>query len=267
MQNLLQARQRNTALGEPIPLPFQGLVDHDIHVRKGQLTLMAAGPGAGKSALFQAALHHGGGRDNRSNVMYISADSGPEVMYERAACLATGLDSSTVRSMVEDGNVAHIDAEIAAKHGHIYYDFTASPSHEHVIEELEAYHELHGQYPDVIVMDNLKDLSDDMDSDEWRALEDAVMFLKDLAREAGAAVITLHHVGGEHENGDSPIPLNGLRGKVAKTPAMVFTAYRPGGSSEELRLSIVKNRNGRAQSLGQFWVPLKVDLSRMAFTG
>ena len=199
--------------------------------------------------------------------MYFSADSGPEVMYERAAALSTGLDSSTIREMTEAGNVAHIDAEMSVKHNHIRYDFTGSPSEDHILAQLDAYVELVGEYPEVIVMDNLKDLADDEQEGEWRALEDAMMFLKDLARDARAAVIALHHVGGEFENGDMPIPLNGLRGKVGKTPAMVLTGYRPGGSDTEMRVSVVKNRNGKVNPLGTFWVPLEVNLGKMQFKG
>lgn len=267
MQTIQQARRRNESLGEPVPLPFQGFIDNEIYIRKGQLTLIAMGPGGGKTALIQAALHYGGGRNNRSSVLYLSADSGPEVMYERAAALSTGLDTSTVREMTAAGNVAHIDAEMNVKHNHIRYDFTGSPSEDHILAQLDAYVELVGEYPEVIVMDNLKDLADDEQEGEWRALEDAMMFLKDLARDARAAVVALHHVGGEYENGDMPIPLNGLRGKVGKTPAMVLTGYRPGGSDSEMRVSVVKNRNGKVNPLGTFWVPLEVNLGKMQFKG
>ena len=130
---------------------------------------------------------------------------------------------------------------------------------------LEAYLELHGEFPEVIVMDNLKDLADDQDADEFRALEDAVMFLKDLARDAGAAVLTLHHVGGAFEDSTQAIPLSGLRGKVSKTPALIFTMHRP--SDDELRVSVVKNRSGKADASGRFWVPVGINLSRMEFRG
>ena len=267
MQTIQQARRRNSALGEAIPLPIQGFIDNDIYILKGQLTLLALAPGGGKSALAQAWTHHGDGRGHVVPTLYFSADSGPEVMYVRAACLATGLDSTTVREMIEAGNTAHLDAEMAAKHSHIRYDFTSTPSEDHILNQLEAYLELVGDFPEIIVMDNIKDLANDAEADEWRALEDAMMFLKELARETGAAVLGLHHVGGEFENGDMPIPLNGLRGKVGKTPAMVLTGYRPGGSDSELRVSVVKNRNGKVNSLGTFWVPLEVDLGKMQFKG
>lgn len=217
------------------------------------------------TALLQSLLHHGGGKGLRPSTLYFSADSGPEVIYERAAALSTRFDMDAIRQMTELGNVGHINAEIAAKHSHIQYDFTSSPTQEHVLRELEAYLELHGDFPDVIVMDNLKDLADDQDADEFRALGDASVFLKDLARVTGSATVALHHVGGPFENGDEPIPIGGLRGRITKDAALILTLHRP--SNSEMRVSVVKNRSGRTDPLGKFWVPLSVDLSRMSFTG
>lgn len=265
MLNLTQARRRNATLGEPIHMSLKGLADHGVTIRMGQVTMVAAPPGAGKSALVQALLHHGAGARKKNSTMYFSADSGPEVIYERAGALSTQIDMDTIRQLVRAGNTESIDAAIKAREGHITYDFTGSPSQEHVLAELSAYLELHGQYPEVLVMDNLKDLADDQDSDEFRALEDAVMFLKDLARETEAAVLTLHHVGGAFEDSTQPIPLSGLRGKVSKTPALVLTMHRP--STDEMRVSVVKNRNGKADASGMLWVPVEVRLSRMEFRG
>lgn len=264
MQNLVQARKQSQSLGEPLSLPIQGLYDHDIHIRKGQVTMVAAAPGSGKSMLVQALLHAGrGGRKN--TVLYFSADSGPEVMHERAGALSTDLDQGTIREMTERGNTATVDAAIQVKHSHVTYSFRGSPSEDYIIDELTAYVELHGRFPEAIVVDNIKDLADDEDADEFRALEDAVMFMKDMARDTGAAVIGLHHVAGHLEDGESPIPLSGIRGKISKTPALILTLYRP--SSEVLRVSVVKNRNGKAEASGAFWVPLEIEPGRMKFRG
>lgn len=264
IQNLVQARSQSQSLGEPLHLPIQGLRERNIDIRKGQVTMIAAAPGAGKSMLTQALLH--AGRDGQKNtVLYFSADSGPEVMHERAGALSTNLDQNTIREMVENGNTETVDAAIKAKHSHITYSFRGSPSQEYIIDELTAYVELHGRFPEVVVMDNLKDLADEEDADEFRALEDAIIFLKDLARDSGAAVIGLHHVAGYLEDGNQPIPLSGIRGKVSKTPALILTLYKP--SEAELRISVVKNRNGEVDSSGGFWIPLNVDAARMRFQG
>lgn len=265
MQDLVQARGNSGNLGEPIHMPVKGLKKHDIHIRKGQLTMVAAAPGLGKTAIIQAILHHGDGPKAKNSVLYFSADSGPEVMYERAGALSMRLDTQSVREMVESGNTAQVDAAIKARHGHISYVFTSNPSQAQIMAELEAYVDLHGRFPDVVVQDNVKDLVPTDDPDEFRALEDAAVFLKNLARDAGIAVIGLHHVGGAYENGMTPVGQDGIRGKIAKTPALIFTFYKDVEGT--YRWCTVKNRSGKADAAANFWIPLAVDLARMEVTG
>ena len=51
-----------------------------------------------------------------------------------------------------------------------------------------------------------------------------------------------------------------LRGKVSKTPELIYTMYRSG---EYLNVSVVKNRSGRAFADGSNAIRIPVDLSRM----
>ena len=95
--------------------------------------------------------------------------------------------------------------------------------------------------------------------DEFRGLGEASFFLLNIARDTGAAVIALHHVGGEHEGGGAPIPLSGLRGKVSKLPALILTLHRADG----MRVSVVKNRSGKSDPSGNYGVSLRADLARM----
>lgn len=226
--------------------------------------MISSAPGTGKSLLAQALVHAGRG-NMRNTVLYFSMDSGPEVMAERAAALSTDLDQVTIRDMTVAGNTAVLDAAVSAKHGHVTYSFRGSPSQDYVMDELAAYVELHGFYPEVLIFDNLKDMADQEDPDEFRALEDAVIFMKDLARDTGAAIITLHHITGAFESGDTPVPLSGVRGKVSKTPALILTLYKP--SQGILNVSVVKNRNGTSDASGGFYIPLEVDAGKMAFRG
>lgn len=226
--------------------------------------MVAAGPGSGKSMLVQAIVHNGN-EGKKNSVLYFSADSDASVMHERAGALSTDLDQQTIRDMAKKGNTARVDAAIAVKHSHITYSFRGSPSQEYVIDELTAYVELHGSFPEVIVSDNLKDFADSEDADEFRALEDAVMFLSAIARYTGAAVIMLHHVAGHVEDGLSPISLSQIRGKVSKTPSLILTLYRP--STDVMRVSIVKNRTGKTDASGNFWVALDVSADKMQFRG
>lgn len=265
MQSLNQARRKSGNAGAPIPMPIGRLKENGVHIRRGQVTMIAAAPGGGKTALTHALLHHGDGHGNVSKVLYWSADSGPETIWERAASLSTRLDSDAVRRRVAEGRTAELDAAIAVRGGHIQFDFTGYLSQEHMERELSAYLELHGEYPEVLVVDNHKNAVDPQDPDEVRAGEDAIVYLNTLSRDTGAAVIVLSHVTGFHEDGALPIPLSGIRNKLSKTPSLILTLHRP--HDGEVRVSVVKSRGTKADASGKFWVSLKVDLSRMLFEG
>lgn len=267
MQSLSQALHRNAASGEPIHSPVKAFNDNGVHFRRGQLSMIVAGPGSGKSYLIQAILHHGtGGKDALKNsCLYFSADTGPDVIYKRAACLATGYKASAVEDMMANGNTQSIEQAIQQTESHITWNFTANPSEQYVLDELTAYEGVYGHFPEVIVMDNLKDLYiEGMEADEFRSLEEACVFLKNLAKLTGSAVIALHHAGGAFEDGTAIIPLSGARGKVSKTPAVILTLSRTG---EDMKASVVKNRNGKADQSGKLWHPIRADLERGLFNG
>lgn len=232
-------------------------------MRRGQLTMVAAAPGTGKSALVQAILQRGNDAGNHNRVLYVSSDTDAVTMWTRSAAIAAGYDTSSIERMVREGNAFGLEAEVARATSHMQFSYNTSPSDEDLHREVEAYATRFGIYPEVIVQDNLMNLYAG-DGDEFQALQGNCDFLHELARDTGAAVITLHHVTGEYENGDKPIPLGGLRGKVSKTPEVILTLFRRG---DQLIVCPVKNRNGRASPQASWQLPMYVDLSRMKFSG
>jgi replicative DNA helicase len=252
-------------------VPFKNFAQGKLFLRKGQLTLVAAGPGTGKSALVQAITQRGDDAGNTDSVFYFSADSSPWDLFTRSAAIATGRTTEDIEDELHMAGAARLNAVVNDATKHMMMDFRSDPSDEYVINQLKAYAELYGRYPDVIVMDNLKNLEIGEGEDEFRALEDACVFLHDLAKDTNAAVIALHHVRGDLEDGFSQIPLSGIRGKVSKTPSMVLTLHKapinPASPQQQLRVSIVKQRGGLADASGSYYVPLTIDLSRMAFSG
>lgn len=263
MQSLTQARRKNTEAGEPLHLPFGVLRNTKTLIRRGQLTLIAGGPGTGKSAIVQSILQRGDDKGSHNSVLYFSADSDSGTMFKRSACIATGYEQDDVEAMVEAGEVEGLEAEVNAATRHQVFDYRSSPSPEDIMLEVEAYLAVYGTYPEAIVVDNLKNLFIDVEG-EFQALEAACEFMHDLARDTNAAVITLHHVVGNLDDGLTPIPLSGLRGKVSKTPEVVLTLHR---SENHLNVSPVKNRNGKAQADGKWVLPIYADMARMAYSG
>lgn len=264
MLSLVQGRKKNSSAGEPLHMPFNVLNSAECFIRKSQLTLIAGGPGTGKSAFTQALLQRGNDNGAHNSVMYFSADSDAMTMWKRAAAIATGWEQSEIERMVTEGNHAGIDAEVKAATQHMRFDYRSAPDEDDVLNSLHAYAQVYGAYPEVIVMDNLRNLFIDGVEGEFQALDQATVFLHDLAKDINAAVIGLHHVVGDSENGDKPIPLSGIRGKVTKIPEVCLTLYRQG---DILNVSPVKNRNGRADASGSLSYQLRTDMARMGYTG
>lgn len=270
MLTLNQGRRKNAAAGEPLHFPFQVLNESRSYFRKGQLSLVAAGPGSGKTALVHNILHRGNGAPvgdpNRlvNRTLYFSADSDSTTIWKRAAAMATGFTQDAIDQFIYSGNITELEEAVRESANHMRWDFESSPSDEYILNTIEGYASIFGAYPEAICLDNLKNLSIDGVDGEFQALEEGCGFLHDLARDTNAAVIALHHVTGENEDGLKPIPLSGLRGKISKTPEIVYTLHR---RESQMFVSPVKNRNGIADASGQWLLPLTVNLSTMSFIG
>lgn len=270
MLTLNQGRRKNAAAGEPLHCPVGVLNTSKTYIRKGQLTLVAAGPGSGKSALIQNILQRGNGLVPSSpdrlvnRTFYFSADSDQTTMWKRSAAIATGITQDAIDEALFESRIDTLEQAVTRSAGHMRFDYNSSPSDSYVLESIDAYASAWGSYPEAIVIDNLKNLSIEGCEGEFQALEEACGFLHDLARDTNAALIALHHVTGENEDGMKPIPLSGLRGKVSKTPETVLTLHR---REQQLFISPVKNRNGIADASGQWILPVRVDLGRMIFMG
>lgn len=214
------------------------------------------------SALAQNIVTRGDGNGTVARTFYFSADSDAQTMFTRSAAMSTGYEMSEVERLMREGGMEMLDARVRQATAHINYSFKSTLDVDYMMDELTAYAHVYGEWPEVIVADNLSNIEVGVD-DEWRGLGEASFFLMDLARDTGAAVIALHHVSGEHEAGGRPIPLSGLRGKVSKLPATILTLHRAQG----VKVSVVKNRSGRADPGGNFGVELTADLARMSFEG
>lgn len=267
MLRLSQARRKDSNAGEPIQNPFSIIHSTESHIRRGQLAIIAGGPGTGKSAVIQNIIQRGNGLagdDKKVNTcFYFSADSDAMTMFKRSVSIETGWEQSEVERLLKEGRQSEMDAIVDQAASHFEWSFRSSPDDNDVHTQLSGYLTKHGEYPHIVVVDNLKNLYAG-GGGEFEALEGNCEFLHELAKETGAAVVALHHVTGENEDGMKPIPLSGLRGKVSKTPAVIWTLHR---TPSHLNISPVKNRNGKAQASGAWTLPILADLGRMQYAG
>ena len=224
--------------GASIPDVFASLAGYQAHIRRGEVTLVAAPPGAGKSA-FALSLALGA----RVPTLYFSADSHRRTMRLRACASLTRTPQSEVERWIEEK--PDWAKETLTYANHIRWNFDSSPGLQDIEEEIAVYGEVMGEDPQLIVIDNLIDVSF-IDGDEYQSLRTLLRELKGFARSTGSALLALHHTS---EAGDmNPCPSRkSIHGKVNQTPAMILTL---GVAPGHMPIAVVKNRYGPADASG-----------------
>jgi replicative DNA helicase len=256
---LQRAREYDSRAGTPIPTVFERLKGMSAEFRYGQLHMIAAGPGTGKSVLaLKLALDAG------IETLYFSMDSDAGTQYSRAASMVTGEEHSRVQDAVAQGRTAKYDMALN-KARHIRFVFDSNPSLDEVNEHILAYGYAMGNWPRLIIVDNISDLF--TDAEETAGLIEAAEWLKALAAKTGACIVALHHLTGEYDSGDIVAPLSALRGKISKKPVLILTLNRVPENPMVLNIAIVKNRGGIANARGNYGCWLGMDLSRMWIEG
>lgn len=130
--------------------------------------------------------------------------------------------------------------------------------------EIEAFGIAYGDFPELIIVDNVRDLY--AGQDKFQAWAQIEQYLKSVALSTGALVVGLHHLTGHYADGVESPPLGGVEGQITKKPDMVWTLW---GSSlgRVLKVNIVKNRGGKASPAGNLTVELSVDYDRAEILG
>ena len=223
-----------------LPDPFPGLAQskYKVRFRRGQLVMLAGPPGAGKTTIaLVAAIRMG------VPGLYISADSDETTMAARTAAAITGQPVATVEEAIRNGVYEQqYGPDLADLKLRFMFD-PSEPSLEDIAHALTAWVEIHGEPPQLIVVDNLMNLRTE-EGNEWTAMRQSVKDLHWLARSSKACVIVLHHTSEQDSNHISQAPPRGaIQGKVTQLPALILTAANNLG---EMWVAVVKNRHGTA---------------------
>lgn len=251
--------------GEGLPSVFRWLDLQGALIRRGQVTLIAGASGVGKSSFITWMAMNMLDRElERVPTVYFSADSDVTTFGIRAGTMATSsLSTRQVEELIlrKDPNILD-EIEEATKH--IWICFDSNPDGFDISNEIDAYAMVTGEYPSLIVVDNLMDVQ--TGGFEERQGQDAVLaFLKQLSTRTQAAVVVLCHVVAsgrgtdsqgnsvilDYASGKVPIPLSGLMNKIDKRPRLILTLFEPDDCG--LGVCIVKNNNGRRDAEGLLW--------------
>lgn len=249
--------------GDPLPVVWNNLAELGTGFRRGQLALVAAGPGTGKSAfVLSYALR------SKVSCIYFSADSDAYTQLARSLAIAGGLSMAESEELARFGDpdkITEITKDIP-----IRFSYNPTPDLKHIQDQVLAYEEVYGDFPELIVVDNALDVElTGADGELSQALDALMAWLHDLARTTESCVIVLHHVTGTYNDAAQPIPLSGVKGQIGRVPELILTLHKnpdPYGMADGLNVSTVKNRGQRADPSGQTFAELVFDGSRMLIT-
>lgn len=250
-----------TTTGEllPDPIPLLAL-QWGVKYRRGQLSMVAGPPGAGKTFLAQNMVYKMG-----VPTLYISADSSPVTMMMRHASLLSG-DSSLIVSQARDSGVFESVYGSKLRESNILYSFESAPSMSDIVREAKGYNELTGEYPHVLVLDNLMNAVGDSDS-EWAALRQMMQDLHYVARDIEAHIMILHHISEATNPGNprppgQPAPRYLIQGKINQLPEIQLSVATDG---KRIGIAVVKNRDGESDMYASRASYFDIDISTMRF--
>lgn len=238
--------RRGVQAGTPLPDVWSSFRKRGIHFYRGSVTLVSGTPGSMKTMLLLALADQ-----LRVPTLYMSNDSNELTVISRMLARRTGIDSLVMRERaIRDPEWA---GRLLADVDWIRWNFAASPTLEDITEEVQAFEELWGEMPHLVIVDVLGKIN--YSTGNYTGDEDIVRYLDRLARESGACVVIASHTS-ESVPGNPCQPLSSLLNKIGKFPVTCLTlAYVTG----VLYVAPVKNRDGFADASGRSYVTFLID--------
>jgi len=256
MLTIAQAATRNKNNAQLLPDLFPALAQNGIRFRRGQVTMIAGQPNSGKSllALFYAV---------KSGVptLYISADTDAYTTAIRAAAVITGSQVNTVEEAFSSGTGYEFYEDELSTLKHLRFDFDPSPTLDDIQLSIQAYGEAFGEYPHLLIIDNLLNIAA-LHDNEWTGMRDIAKAMHHIARETDAAVFMLHHTTEAEGRPELPPSRKSIQGKISQLPEMILTVAMDHDTSE-YRIACVKNRFAKNSAAGTDYTVLFADASRM----
>lgn len=220
--------------------------------RKGNLSMLFGEPGSHKTRIMLNAVVN-----MAVPTMAFSTDSDQDTVASRLLAMATKTPTDETENwLAQDPDRCQ---QILSRYDFIRWDFRPDPSMDDIWYGLHAYHEVEGQWPELIVVDIASDVGHDV-GEEWSSLRDLMQQSKIIARETGAHVLVLHHAS-DSPSTKKPCPRRSdMSGKLAARPAMVISCGMT--DTQELHVAVVKNRHGRADKNADNHFRMALDADR-----
>lgn len=230
--------------------------------RYGEVVMIAGRSGAMKSmfALWfadQLALP----------TLYLSADMGAFTAATRIASSRLGVTTSEVEAIMAGGGPERdrLLAEIGKSN--ITFSFGSPITWWQIEQELDAFVELHDEYPAVLVVDNLMDF--EMAETDYHVQYGVMSGLTELSRDTGISPWVLHHASDKTENAKNdpgnPPARHEIKNGIAEKPELCLgIAYDDRQSL--FKIATLKQRMGKSDPSGRHFISLKCEAEFARFS-
>jgi len=245
--SIAQAASRRGSAGVPLPGMYLPLQARSVQICKGQLTLLVGPPSAGKSLLAFNLIAR-----MRVPTLAFLLDSDQLTAAARFGSILTGEKFLHVKDSID------AYAEQLRELSDFQTCFYAQDMDD-IRLQVDAFEQRYGLPPDLVVVDNLGNLTSAMDN-EWALLKALALELDLLAREMQCAVIACAHVTDLETT--SPAGRTKILGKISQYPRLILSVgFDP--ATGEYRVAHVKNSSGPSDVSASHPVTMYADPSRM----
>ena len=222
-------------------------------LRRGNTALFAALAGMHKTmVMLNAVLNMG------VPTLVFSSDSDDLTVASRIIAIRTGKTTDEAEAWMAADPVAAA-LTLRPFRDQLKWQFNPSPTLDDLWLEAYAYLESYGDWPQLIVVDILSDVSHD-GKDEWAVLREVNRQTKVLARETNAAVLMVHHATeGIPESRVCPSRQD-VMGKISAQPSLMVTFGKD--AAEGFWAACVKNRFGPSKKSGEDRFRMSLDATR-----
>lgn len=198
--------------------------------------MVAGPPGAGKTYMALIAAVRMG-----VPTLYVSADSDEDTMAARLAAAITKHEVHNVAETISFGLFAEEYGDRVSSLPIRFAFDPSEPSIEDIANAVEAWVEIYGEPPHLLVIDNLMNCAGD-GAGEFEVMRRTCKDLQWLARKTKACVLVLHHTSElDEKNLVSAPPRSAIQYKVTQLPSVVLTMANDNG---RMSVAVVKNRFG-----------------------
>lgn len=231
----MAARNRGSS-GEQLPTPFYPSLERaGIRFWRSQLCLVVGPGSAGKSLLISNLVAKWG----RSCMAFL-LDQDSATAAARFAAAELDEPFLELKRDLDEPRIG----ECLSRMGYIQADFRAECL-EDIQLQLRAYIERYGVPPEVIVIDNLGNMTSGYD-DEWSTLKALTLELDVMAREYESLVICAHHTSDQPTT--EPLPRSAILGKLHHYPRLILSvAFNP--YDMVYKVAAVKNSSGPTDAM------------------